>query len=129
MKKITFLGLMIVIVSKLCFAQSEIHQIQPAENVSLKNTLWQLDDRDEMIGFHHGTVYSCIDLTICAPVDDSLYLNIIFISYFQMNIPEYSIYGLLFPLLGSGQVTVNDEINNEKENYSIRKIQDSWTPE
>lgn len=129
MKKIAFLGLIVVIFSKPCFAQSELNQIQPEEFFSLNNTLWQLQDRDEIIGFYHGIVYACINPIICTPVDDSFYLDIIFISYFQMAIPEYSIYGLLSPLFGSGQAIVNDEINNEKEKYAIRKIQDSWTPD
>ena len=129
MKKIAFGGLLLVLFTNLCFAQAEVYQIQPAEMFSLNNTLWQLDDRNEIIGFSQGTVYACLGPTICAPVDDAFYLNIIFISYLQMNLPEYSMVSLLFPLLGSGQAIVTDTIHGENEKYAIRRIQDSWTPE
>ena len=46
-----------------------------------------------------------------------------------MDIPGYSIYGLVAPLLGNGQVIVNDIINNEKQKLPIIEIQDPWTPD
>ena len=46
-----------------------------------------------------------------------------------MDISDNSMYGLLAPLFGNGQVIVNDTINNEKQKFPISEIQDPWTPD
>ncbi len=131
MKKIVFLGLIAIamIISNPCFAQPEFNQINPEGLFSLNSTLWQIDDSDIIIGFDNGTVYACISSTICAPADDAFYFDFIFISLFKVDIPDYSIYGILSPLFDSNQVIVNDVINNEKGKFPIRKIQDPWIPD
>ena len=128
MKKILFLGLIAMIISNLCFAQPEFNQINPEELFSLNSTLWQIDGSDIILGFDNGIVYACISSTICAPADNAFYFDFIIISFFRMDIPDYSIYGVLSPLFNSNQVIVEDVINNEKGEFLIRKIQDPWTP-
>ena len=129
MKKIVFLGLITALISNPCFAQLEFNQINPKGLFSLNGTLWQIDDSDIIIGFDEGTVYACISSSICSPADDAFYFDFIFISFFKMDIPECSIYGILSGLFESNQVIVNDLINNEKEDSSITKVQDPWSPE
>jgi hypothetical protein len=129
MRQIVFFGLLVMIFYNPCFAQSELNPIEPEGFFSLNNTLWQFDDGDEIIGFTSGNVFACISSTICAPVDGSFYFDFIFISYFKMDMPDFSIYGLLAPLFGNGQVIVKDTVNNEKQKFPISKIQDPWTPD
>ena len=135
MKKMLAVGLIVLVgvfmlSAPHTFAQSELSHIEPEGLFSLSNTLWQLDGSDEIsIGFYNGSVFACISSTICAPTDGSFYFDFIFISYFRMDIPDYSIYGLLFPLFDNGQVIVEDTLNNEKEKFPINKIEDPWTPD